>query len=78
MALTFRRAAWAMLATSSTTSAAFLATGLSDIMPISAFGIFAGILVPINYLLTIFFMPCILIIRKKMPDCPCRKRKNKD
>lgn len=66
MALTFRRAAYAMLATSSTTSAAFFATGLSDIMPISAFGIYAGILVPMNYILTIFFMPCILIINEKM------------
>ena len=52
-------------ATSSTTSAAFLSTGLSTLMPISSFGFFAGILIPINFLLTIFFFPSVLIIYEK-------------
>lgn len=65
MAVTFRRAAKAMFATSSTTSAAFLATGLSNIMPISSFGIFASILIPMNFLIVITFFPAILIIYEK-------------
>lgn len=79
MALTFKRAAKAMLATSSTTSAAFLATGLSSIMPISSFGFFAGILIPMNFLLVIFFFPTIVVIVEKHfknKDCfsLCKKK----
>lgn len=62
MAVTFRRAAKAMVATSSTTSAAFFATGLSTIMPISSFGFFAGILIPMNFLLVITFFPAVLVV----------------
>lgn len=62
MAVTFRRAAKAMLATSFTTSAAFLATAFSDLMPITSFGIFSSILVPMNYLLVITYFPSLLII----------------
>lgn len=80
MAVTFRRASKAMLATSSTTSAAFLATGFSSIMPISSFGIYAAILVPINYILVITFFPALLIIyEKKLKNscCCCCKKNNK-
>jgi len=65
MAVTFRRASKAMLATSSTTGAAFLATGFSPIMPISSFGFFAGILIPINFILVITFYPAVLIVYTK-------------
>lgn len=65
MAVTFKRAAKSMLATSSTTSAAFVATGLSQIMPISSLGIFASILIPMNFLLIITFFPALLIIHHK-------------
>lgn len=65
MAVTFKRASKAMLATSSTTSAAFFATGFSAIMPISSFGIYAGILIPVNYILVITFFPAILIYWEK-------------
>ena len=75
MAVTFKRAAKAMLATSSTTSAAFLATGFSAIMPISSFGIYAGILVPINYILVITFFPALLIIYEtKLKECCCSSK----
>lgn len=62
MAYTFRRASKAMLATSSTTGAAFLATGLSDIMPISSFGFFAGLLIPMNFILVITYYPASLMV----------------
>lgn len=61
MAYTFRRAANAMLATSSTTSVCFLATGMSEIMPLASFGIFAGILVPVNYGLVITAFPIFIM-----------------
>lgn len=74
MAVTFRRASKAMLATSSTTSAAFLATGMSPIMPISSFGIFAGILIPVNYILVITFYPAIVIVHYNhfIDKCCCK------
>lgn len=75
MAFTFRRASRSMLATSSTTGAAFLATGLSKIMPISSFGFFAGILIPVNFLLVITFYPAILMIYVKYTSKMCIRKK---
>lgn len=71
MAVTFRRASKAILATSSTTGAAFLATGLSTIMPISSFGFFAGVLIPINFILVITFYPVLLMIYTKYTKNMC-------
>ena len=59
MAYAFKRAFKAILVTSSTTSVAFLANGLSEIVPIRAFGIFAAIIIPVNFLLIILIMPAI-------------------
>ena len=61
MAYTFRRAAQACLATTSTNAFAFLANGFSTIMPISAFGYFAFIVVAILYINMIFYFPAFLI-----------------
>lgn len=74
MAYTFKRASKAMLATSSTTGAAFLATGLSDIMPISSFGIFAGILIPMNFLLVITYYPASLMVYEYYFKNMCSKK----
>ena len=49
MNYTWRKATKAISTTSFTTAMAFLATGFSKIMPISAFGFFASILVVVNY-----------------------------
>jgi predicted RND superfamily exporter protein len=62
MAYTFRRAYKALLATSSTTGFAFLSNGFSSLMPVSAFGIFAFILIPMNFFLIIFYYPAFLIV----------------
>jgi predicted RND superfamily exporter protein len=62
MAYTFRRAAKAILATSSTTAFAFLSNGFSSLMPVSAFGFFAFVIVPVNYVLIVFYFPAFLII----------------
>ena len=61
LAYSFRRASRATLTTSSTTSAAFLANAFSPIMPIASFGIFAAIIIFVNYLLIIFFIPPFVI-----------------
>jgi predicted RND superfamily exporter protein len=57
LAYSFRRSARAMAITSSTTAVAFFANGLSKLMMISAFGWFAGVIVPVNYLLVIMILP---------------------
>ena len=62
MTYTFRRAFKAMLVTSITTSASFLAAGFSDINPISTFGIFAAIIIPVNFILDVTAYPAIIII----------------
>ena len=62
MAFTYRRASKAMFVTSFTTAAAFLATGFSDVMPISSFGYFATILIVSNYILVITLFPSVLMI----------------
>ena len=65
MAYTFKRAFKAILVTSSTTSVAFLANGLSEIVPIRAFGIFAAIIIPVNFVLIILIMPAIQLIHDR-------------
>ena len=62
MAYTFRRSSKAILATSSTTAFAFLSNGFSSLMPISAFGFFAFIVVPVNYILQVFYFPAFIIL----------------
>ncbi len=74
LAYTWKRAAKAILITASTTSVAFLATGTSDIMPISSFGIYAGIIVPVNYLIVVCNYPAILMLWEKYINkkiCTC-------
>jgi predicted RND superfamily exporter protein len=61
MAYSFRRGVRAMTVTSATTAAAFYANLMSPIMPIKAFGVFAGTLIPVNFFLVIFMMPSAVI-----------------
>ena len=62
MAYAFRRSFRAIAVTSSTTAVAFLANASSEIRPIRAFGIFAAIIVPVNFLIVIMVMPSVQII----------------
>jgi len=85
MAYSFRRAARAMAVTSSTTSVAFFANIASPMLPIRAFGVYAGVIVPVNYLLVVMvFPPAAIIYDKYIHGCIhnlcclifcCRKRK---
>jgi len=65
MAYTFRRASKSLLATSGTTAAAFLSNGFSSLMPISAFGYFAFVIIPVNYILIVLYYPAYLIVYEK-------------
>ena len=64
MNYTVRRAARAMAVTSSTTAVAFFANFFSPIMPIKSFGLFAGIIIPMNYMLVCLLMPAIIIYKE--------------
>lgn len=67
-----------MAITSSTTAVAFFANALSPLINISAFGVFAGVIVPINYLLVVIIFPPAVIWYEsnilenpKMSSCLC-------
>jgi len=62
MAWTYRRAAKAMLITSFTTAMAFYVTATNNLIPISAFGVWAGSLILFQYLLCIVMFPCNLVV----------------
>mmetsp|Transcript_26054 Transcript_26054/g.29829 ORF Transcript_26054/g.29829 Transcript_26054/m.29829 type:complete len:983 (+) Transcript_26054:77-3025(+) len=62
---TYRKAAHAMFVTTFTTFCAFMATGISSIMPIAAFGIFSGCYVVCNYLFVITNFPAVIVLREK-------------
>ena len=61
LAYAFKRSFRAISVTSSTTAVAFLANVASDIRPIRGFGIFAAIIVPVNFLIVILIMPSVQI-----------------
>ena len=62
MAYAFRSSARAMAITSSTTSVAFFANIFSPLLPIKTFGIFSGVIIPVNFILVVMFMPPAAII----------------
>lgn len=66
MAYTFRRSYKSLLATSSTTAFAFMANGFSGLMPVSAFGWFAFAIIPVNYVLIIFYYPAFIIVYERL------------
>ena len=80
LAYTFRKASSAMLVTSITTAVSFLSTCISPIMPICSFGIFASIVITVNYFLILTVIPNIYIFYekhiKKRFNC-CSKIKSK-
>ena len=60
-----------MAITSSTTAVAFFANAFSPMLNIAAFGIFAGIIVPINYFLVVMiFPPAVVWYEEKILNNP--------
>lgn len=76
MAYTFRRALRAIAFSSSTTAATFFANVMSAIMPVRSFGIFAGVIVLVNYLQVVFIFPSAIIIYEDHLHrrCSCRRK----
>jgi len=79
MAYAWRRAVKAMAVTSTTTAVAFFANAFSPLMPIRSFGIFSGVIIPLNYFLVVMMMPSAAIIYEKYKFkawccCPCGLR----
>ena len=72
MNYTWRRAFKSMLTTSCTTLVAFLATGFSRLMPISAFGFFASTLIFVNFFYANVTYPCFLILYEKYVKDRCK------
>lgn len=62
MSWTYRRAVKAMTVTSVTTTAAFFVTAVNPIMPISTLGIWAALLILLQFFLVITIYPCATII----------------
>lgn len=59
---TAHRASKAVFVTSFTTAAAFFATATSELMPMRAFGIFAGICIVVLFLINVLVMPAALVL----------------
>mmetsp|Transcript_40520 Transcript_40520/g.46463 ORF Transcript_40520/g.46463 Transcript_40520/m.46463 type:complete len:961 (+) Transcript_40520:130-3012(+) len=78
VAYVYRRAAKAMFVTTITTFSAFLATAISDLAPISAFGIFSANLILANYFLVITLFPACVIVRHKILNRNKKQEPRKD
>eukprot|EP00164_Ancoracysta_twista_P001242 GFYU01001629.1.p1 GENE.GFYU01001629.1~~GFYU01001629.1.p1 ORF type:complete len:1046 (-),score=368.07 GFYU01001629.1:102-3239(-) len=77
----YRRAVKATFVTSATTTLAFLATAISDIMPISSFGIFASFMVVGVYILSITVIPPAVVWWARTLEgtgCCCRGKRAAD
>lgn len=78
LAYTVRRSCRAIAMTASTTAVAFLANAWSPIMPIRSFSLFAGIIVPVNFMLIILaFPPAIIIHDRYLNRCFNKNRDKK-
>ena len=75
MAYAFKRSFRAITVTSSTTAVAFAANAFSDVRPIRAFGIFAAIIIPVNFFILIMMMPPIQYLHDKHLKERCAYKK---
>ena len=57
----YKRAARAMFFTSITTATAFIVSAASPFLGISSFGVFSGILILVNYMSVIIFVPTVIV-----------------
>ncbi|XP_064628942.1 protein dispatched-like [Lineus longissimus] len=73
MSKCFRRAGVAMFTTSLTTMVAFFVSSFSQLLPISAFGSFAGLTVFVNYISVIVFFPTVVSVHHHHFENICSK-----
>ena len=70
----YKRSIFSMFITSLTTVIAFFASSFSPLLPAKSFGVFAGLLVIVNYISVVFFFPTVVIMHHiYFKDCkwPC-------
>ena len=76
----YRRASLAMLYTSITTAIAFIVSATSPFLGINSFGVFAGLLVLVNYLSVIIYYPTVVVMYhlyfEKYRCCCCCPKKH--
>eukprot|EP01006_Ploeotia_vitrea_P047134 TRINITY_DN67096_c1_g1_i2.p1 TRINITY_DN67096_c1_g1~~TRINITY_DN67096_c1_g1_i2.p1 ORF type:complete len:923 (-),score=466.19 TRINITY_DN67096_c1_g1_i2:44-2773(-) len=65
LSYTLRRAASAMLTTSATTTGAFAASAVTELMPTRGFGILASMMVLVNYSLVITYFPGVVLLHDR-------------
>jgi predicted metal-binding transcription factor (methanogenesis marker protein 9) len=61
MAFVWRRSAKSLLVTSGANTFGMLSNTNSSLMPISSFGYFAFIVIPINYVFIVFYFPACMM-----------------
>ena len=67
----YRRAVVSMFVTSLTTVIAFFASAYSPLLPARSFGVFAGLLVIVNYVSVVVFFPSIIVVHHiYFKNCP--------
>ncbi|CAD5126925.1 DgyrCDS14939 [Dimorphilus gyrociliatus] len=78
----YRKASIAMFYTTLTTAIAFIVSAASPFMTVYTFGVFSAILVIVNYLSVIIFLPCVVFTYATFWDkfkcCCCCKKNPKD
>ena len=76
----YKRAARAMFFTSITTATAFIVNATSPFLAIKSFGVFSGILILVNYMSVIIFVPTVIVTYHvwwdKYKCCCCCQRDN--
>ena len=72
----YKRAIVSMFVTSLTTAIAFFASAYSPLLPARSFGVFAGLLVIVNYISVVIFFPTVIVVHHiyfKNCSWPCFK-----
>lgn len=72
LAYTAHRASKAVFVTSFTTASAFFATAISELMPMQAFGIFAGLCIVFLFFINVLIMPPALVLWSRYIPCCVR------
>lgn len=72
VAYTYKKAIKAVFVTTCTTFVAFMANLISNIIPIQAFGVYAAILILVNFLIvSLFFMPMLTFYEANIRRSKC-------
>ena len=74
----FARTMDAVFSTSLTTALAFLCMGISPIMPVKTFGIFAAMIVVCNYVMVLTLIPTCMILCEGCHSCQFDTKKARD